>query len=86
MKTLTIASVLAVATMAVAPTLAMADTQILGRSEAAIERALIDNGVAVTSVEEWGGYIRAFVSNGNGGSTMAFFDADTLQPVLAPQG
>lgn len=87
MKTLTLASVIAVAAMAFAPALATAsDTLIQGRSDVAIERALIDQGVAVISVEEWGGYVRAYVSNDNGGTTMAFFDPDTLQQVTAPQG
>lgn len=82
MKTLTLASVFAVAAMALAPTFATAsDTLIQGRSADAIERALIDQGVAVVSVEEWGNYVRAYVSGENGATTMAFFDADTLQQV-----
>lgn len=52
-----------------------------GLSVDMIEVVLRDNGVAVSSVEDWGGYVRAWVPNAHGGSDMQFFDADTLQPV-----
>lgn len=52
-----------------------------GRSKFAIETALRDRGVQTTGVEEWSGLIRAWVPNGHGGTSMLFFDADTLQPV-----
>ncbi|MHA6690892.1 hypothetical protein [Devosia sp. A449] len=34
-------------------------------------------GSDVDRVEEWGGYVRAFMNDGS----MAFFDQDTLKPV-----
>jgi hypothetical protein len=37
-------------------------------------------GFSVDRVERWGEYVRAFLSDG----TMAYFDPDTLRPVLLP--
>lgn len=37
-------------------------------------------GFSVTRVERWGEYVRAFLSDG----TMAYFDPDTLRPVMLP--
>ena len=85
MKTLSIATLVALAGLTALPGIAMADTssdtKINGRSEFAIESTLREQGVAVTGVEEWGDYVRAWVATGDGGSTMEFFDIDTLQPV-----
>lgn len=70
--------------MSVAPAFANesdAEETINGRSKFAIEAALRDRGVETTGVEEWGGLIRAWVPNENGGTSMQLFDADTLQPV-----
>ncbi len=87
MKTFSItalASLVVLAGMGAAPAFAneseAADT-INGRSKFAIETALRDQGVETTGVEEWSGLIRAWVPNGHGGTSMLFFDADTLQPV-----
>ena len=81
MKRSSIALLVTMAGLVAAPGLAMADSDIHGRSEFAIESALRAQGVQASGIESWGDYVRAYVSNGNGGSTMAFFDADTLQPV-----
>lgn len=43
-------------------------------------RQLQDRGVAATSVEEWNGYLRAFVTI-DGQQVMRFFDPDTFTPV-----
>jgi len=43
-------------------------------------RRLQEQGVDATSVEQWNGYIRAYVRL-NGVETMQYFDADTLAPV-----
>jgi hypothetical protein len=40
------------------------------------------DGVNVSSVEEWSGYVRAYVTLEDGRQVMRFFDADTLQPAL----
>jgi hypothetical protein len=37
-------------------------------------------GFSVDRVERWGEYVRAFLNDG----TMAYFDPDTLRPVLLP--
>lgn len=88
MKALSIATILAVACFSVLPTLADdSDTvTIHGRSAFAIESALRDRGVVTSGVEAWGGLIRAWVPNGSGGTTMQFFDADTLQPATLSRG
>lgn len=38
-------------------------------------------GYDVESVQGWGGCVKAFITDPNGGSHMAFFDPDTLQPL-----
>ena len=87
MKALSVA-VLAVLGLGVVPTFANedGDVTIHGRSEFAVESALRERGVVASGVEEWGGLIRAWVSDGNGGTSMQFFDGDTLQPVSPSRG
>lgn len=75
-----IASAVALAGFSVVPIFANEDdTQdiINGRSVLAI-----DSGVVTSGIEEWGTLIRAWVPNADGGTSMLFFDADTLQQVL----
>ena len=89
MKALSLAAVLAAVSLSVVPTFANEDgdnDSIHGRSAFAVESALRERGVIASGVEEWGGLIRAWVPNGNGGTTMELFDADTLQPVSSSQG
>ncbi len=86
MKTLSITTLVAIAGFTALPTLAMADTTIHGRDEFALEAALLDRGVATERLEEWGGYVRAWVPNGAGGTSMQFFDPDTLQQVEPYRG
>lgn len=86
MKTSIFAVIIAVSSFSAIPAFANEinndnEYTINGRSVDLIEVVLRDSGVAVSSVEEWGGYVRAWVPNANGGSDMQFFDADTLQPV-----
>lgn len=81
MKFTSLAVIATVAGLAVLPGVAMADTEIHGRSEFAVESALRAQGLSVSNVEEWGQYVRAYVRADNGATTMQFFDADTLQPV-----
>ena len=38
-------------------------------------------GYKVESVQGWGGCVKAFITDPDGGSHMAFFDPDTLQPL-----
>jgi len=90
MKTLSItavSSIIAVIGLSVAPTFASdGEDTINGRSKFAIETALQDMGVSTSRVEEWGGLVRAWVSDGNGGTTMQFFETDSLQPVSPARG
>lgn len=89
MKTLSIAvsSIVALVGLSVVPTFAEDNgDSINGRSKFAIEAALRDQGVSTSGVEEWSGLIRAWVSDANGGTSMQFFDADTLQPVSPGRG
>ena len=79
-----LSSVVFLASMSASPVFANeseAEDTINGRSKFAIETALHDQGVKTTGIEEWSGLIRAWVPNGQGGTSMLFFDADTLQPV-----
>src|SRR5687767_14449546 len=80
MKALSIAALLAAASFAVVPAFASDDSEtytIHGYSELALESALHERGVDASHLEEWGGLIRGWVPNGNGGTTMQFFDAGT---------
>jgi ABC-type amino acid transport substrate-binding protein len=89
MKTLSIAAVLAVASLSIAPAFASESVDsatIHGRSEFALVSALHDRGVVTTGVEAWGNLILAWVPNDNGGSTMVFFDPDNLQQVSPNRG
>ena len=83
MKTFAIAAVVALAGLSALPAMANDNDNldINGRSEFAIESALRDQGIAVTGVEEWGDYVRAWVATNDGGTTQQFFDIETLQPV-----
>jgi hypothetical protein len=89
LSTAAITSVVALVGLSIVPTFAdeyeTMDT-IGGRSTFAIESALRDRGMITSGVEEWGGLIRAWVPNANGGTSMLFFDADTLQPVSPSRG
>jgi hypothetical protein len=38
-------------------------------------------GHKVTSVEQWNGCLRGYVTNANGTTSMAYFDPDTLRQV-----
>lgn len=42
---------------------------------------LQQSGVPATSVEEWGGLVRAFVTQPDGSQAMQFFAPDSLEPV-----
>jgi hypothetical protein len=42
---------------------------------------LHDQGVNATSVEEWGGLVRAFVTQDDGRQVMQFYTPGTLQQV-----
>ena len=89
MKALSIATILTVTSFAIVPVFANEDDNsddVHGRSAFAVQSALRDRGVDTSGVEEWGNLIRAYVSNGNGGTTMQLFDADTLQPVPPSRG
>jgi len=46
-----------------------------------IAMQLRQRGYNVDQVEDWGGCIKAFVDDAGGGSHIAFFDPDTLQPL-----
>lgn len=42
---------------------------------------LRQNGVNAVSVEDWNGYLRAFVADEAGHQTMQYFNKDTLAPI-----
>lgn len=42
---------------------------------------LHEKGINATSIEEWNGQVRAFVTQEDGTQAMQIFDADTLTPV-----
>jgi len=42
---------------------------------------LHEKGINATSVEDWNGLVRAFVTKEDGTQAMQLFDADTLAPV-----
>lgn len=50
-------------------------------TQSTIITRLQSQGVNVSSVEEWGTKIRAYVVQSDGTQVVQFFDADTLQPV-----
>jgi hypothetical protein len=85
MKTLSTAAFIALAGLVAVPSIALADTNtnvVHGRDDFALKAALRDHGTPVQEVEEWGSYIRAWVADADGGSTMQFFDPDTLERVV----
>lgn len=58
-----------------------AETLIFGRSESATISALEQRGVKATRVEQWGQYVRAFVTEDNGSRSQQFFARDGLSRV-----
>lgn len=50
-------------------------------SDSNVLARLHEKGIDATSVEAWGGLIRAFVPQDNGGVTMQFFAPGSLEPV-----
>ena len=65
---------------------AMADTSLSDDNEYVVDAQIArielrQQGVNATSVDEWNGLWRAFVTNDDGSRTMEFFDKDTLAPV-----
>jgi len=46
-----------------------------------IAMALRQRGYNVESVQGWGGCVKAFITDPDGGSHMEFFDPDTLAPL-----
>ncbi|MET3927549.1 hypothetical protein [Devosia sp. 2618] len=87
-KTTAIALVATVAMLGVtAPTFAATGIFGDGNNQAqdwvadSIVTQLRQQGVNVSSVEEWNGLVRAFVTRDDGTQTMQFFTPGTLQPV-----
>ncbi|MBS3849469.1 hypothetical protein PSC71_09380 [Devosia sp. J2-20] len=50
-------------------------------NEASIIQRLTEKGVDVQGVEEWSGYVRAFVTNADGSTSMAIYDPIYLNEV-----
>jgi hypothetical protein len=73
-----------IAGFAVVHVFVKAEPRIHGRSRVELEQVLRDEGVVVSGVEAWGIYIRVYVSDGAGGSTVKVFDPETLQQVEPP--
>ncbi len=78
MKTLLLVATVAAVSLTAMPAFADNSDEVHGRSKNIVVSELRDNGIAATGVEEWGSYIRAWVSTGSG---MILLDADTLRPV-----
>jgi hypothetical protein len=55
-------------------------------TKARIVAELKNDGVNVSSIEEWSGYVRAYVTLEDGRQVMRFFEPDTLQPALIGGG
>ena len=65
---------------------AMASTSLLETSNNGFDAAYVlaqlqDKGVNAASVEEWGDYVVAYVTDADGKQTLAFFTPTTLQQV-----
>ena len=78
-------ALLTVAGVSLAALPAYAETDVFGSGDQDLAKAgviaqLQSNGVNVSGVEEWGGYIRAFVTLEDGRQVMQFFEPGTLQP------
>lgn len=56
-------------------------TTSIANNDTAIIQALANHGVKASSVEDWNGCIRAYVTNPDGSTTMSFYDPSTLQQV-----
>ena len=50
-------------------------------NETTIAQALAGKGVSVSGIEEWNGCVRAYVTNADGSTSMAFYDPLSLQQV-----
>jgi hypothetical protein len=74
-----------VAGFAVVHVFVKAERKIHGRSRVELEHALRDEGAVVEGVEAWGIYIRVYISDGAGGSTVKVFDPETLQQIEPPR-
>jgi hypothetical protein len=74
-----------VATVSLTALPAFAESEVFGSGDQDIAKqnvisALQRNGVDATGVDEWDGYVRAYVKLADGRHVMQFFDADTLAP------
>ena len=74
----------AVASVSLAALPAYADAYVSGADQDLTKARVISelkaDGINVTDVEDWGGYVRAYVTLEDGRQVQRFFDADTLQP------
>lgn len=78
-----------VASVSLAALPAYADSEVFGSGDQDLAKhgvitALQRDGVNVTSVEEWNGYIRAYVTTDDGRQVQRFFVPGSLEP--APIG
>lgn len=87
MKTLSLVTVLALVGLTAIPAIAAGSDRdserdtVHGKPTYGLERSLRDRGIVTAGFEEWGGLIRAWVPNGQGGTSMVFLDPDTLELV-----
>ena len=86
MKTLSVVTVLALVGLSAIPAFAASEREgerdtVHGKPTYGLERSLRDRGIVTVGFEEWGGLIRAWVPNGQGGTSMVFLDPDTLELV-----
>jgi hypothetical protein len=81
----------AAASVSLAALPAVAEDSIFGSGDQDLTKARIvaelkNDGVNVSSIEEWSGYVRAYVTLEDGRQVMRFFEPDTLQPALIGGG
>jgi hypothetical protein len=76
----------AVASVSLAALPAYAESEVFGSGDQDLAKAgiiaeLRQDGINVSSVEEWNGYVRAFVTLEDGRQVMQFFEPGSLKPV-----
>ncbi len=76
---LTTATMLGMAAPALAAPFGDGDSDARDFAAFGILSTLQQRGVEATAVEEWGDYVRAYVTNADGSQSMVMFDPITLQ-------
>jgi hypothetical protein len=83
-KTILVATTLALLAGAAAPAFAENNESVFNNgapSRTGVLQELNQKGVNATDVEQWGNYIRAYVTQPNGTQVMEYFTPGSLNPV-----